>query len=167
MTNREEANKLASKLTGETVSAGTTKEALEAISGKKAGSIAQAIDDIAAGDVPGGSVALTGSLDELVRWSMAKESKSASKLYAYRVTDTSSTFGDFDNAGPGIYFFTFEFDPTDRSTYHFTSADFCFAVNDSNRMYKSYCYTDYWGSKVTAYEFIYKFVRAPELDFEV
>jgi hypothetical protein len=49
MTNRSEANKLASKITGETVNASTTKGALEAISGKKAGSIAQ-------GDIPSGDV---------------------------------------------------------------------------------------------------------------
>ena len=36
MTNRSEANKLASKITGETVNASTTKGAIEAISGKKA-----------------------------------------------------------------------------------------------------------------------------------
>jgi hypothetical protein len=54
MTNREEANKLASKIKGETVNADTTKGALEAISGKSAGSIAQAINDIAQGDIPGG-----------------------------------------------------------------------------------------------------------------
>ena len=54
MTNRDEANKLASKITGETVNASTTKGALEAISGKKAGSIAQAINDIAQGGIPGG-----------------------------------------------------------------------------------------------------------------
>lgn len=58
MTNRDEANKLASKITGETVNAGTTKEALEAISGKKAGTIAQAIDDIVKGDIPGGDTDL-------------------------------------------------------------------------------------------------------------
>lgn len=56
MTNRSEANKLASKITGETVNASTTKGALEAISGKKAGSIAQAINDIAQGDIPSGDV---------------------------------------------------------------------------------------------------------------
>ena len=56
MTNRVEANKLASKITGEIVNASTTKGALEAISGKKAGSIAQAISDIAQGNIPSGDV---------------------------------------------------------------------------------------------------------------
>ena len=56
MTNREAANQIASKITGETVNASTTKGALEAISGKKVGSIAQAINDIAQGDIPSGNV---------------------------------------------------------------------------------------------------------------
>lgn len=63
MTNRNEANKLASKITGETVNASTTKGALEAISGKKAGSIAQAINDIAQGDIPSG-----GGFTKLYAW---------------------------------------------------------------------------------------------------
>lgn len=51
MTNREVANKIASKITGETVNAGTTKEALDAITGKKSGTIAEALDTISQGEV--------------------------------------------------------------------------------------------------------------------
>lgn len=51
MTNRESANKIASKITGETVNAGTTKEALDAITGKKSGTIAEALDNISQGEI--------------------------------------------------------------------------------------------------------------------
>lgn len=54
MTNREEANKLASKIKGETVNADTTKKALEAIGGKSAGSMAEALENIVQGDIPSG-----------------------------------------------------------------------------------------------------------------
>jgi hypothetical protein len=51
MTNREAANKIASKITGETVNAGTTKEALDAITGKKSSTIAEALDTISQGEI--------------------------------------------------------------------------------------------------------------------
>lgn len=51
MTNRESANKIASKITGETVNAGTTKEALDAITGKKSSTIAEALDTISQGEI--------------------------------------------------------------------------------------------------------------------
>lgn len=51
MTNREAANQIASKITGETVNAGTTKEALDAITGKKSGTIAEALDTISQGEI--------------------------------------------------------------------------------------------------------------------
>ena len=51
MTNREAANQIASKITGETVNAGTTKEALDAISGKKSGTIAEALETISQGEI--------------------------------------------------------------------------------------------------------------------
>lgn len=51
MTNRESANIIASKITGETVNAGTTKEALDAITGKKSGTIAEALENISQGEI--------------------------------------------------------------------------------------------------------------------
>lgn len=51
MTNREAANQIASKITGETVNAGTTKEALDVITGKKSGTIAEALDTISQGEI--------------------------------------------------------------------------------------------------------------------
>lgn len=51
MTNRDEANKLATKITGKTVNASTTKGALEAISGKKSSTIAEALDTISQGEI--------------------------------------------------------------------------------------------------------------------
>lgn len=51
MTNREAANQIASKITGKTVNARTTKEALDAITGKKSGTIAEALDTISQGEI--------------------------------------------------------------------------------------------------------------------
>ena len=56
MTNREAANQIESKITGKTVNAFTTKGALEAISGKKSSTIAEALETISQGVIPSGDV---------------------------------------------------------------------------------------------------------------